>query len=178
MSVLRTRVVEPAVVALGGNLGDRAATLESAVAGLRATDGVDVVAVSRFLETPALRPWGVDPSAPAYLNAVVLVRSALAPLALLDRLEELEREHGRVRVERWGDRTLDLDLIDFGGLTRGSERLTLPHPRAHERDFVLRPWVEVDPDAELPGHGRVDALLARLDGDGTGPDSTAARAER
>jgi 7,8-dihydro-6-hydroxymethylpterin-pyrophosphokinase len=83
--------------------------------------------------------------------------------ALVDLLLSIERRHGRVRTERWGDRTLDLDLIDVAGLTLDSERLTLPHPRAHERDFVLRPWLSVDPHAVLAGHGEVATLLAGLE---------------
>jgi len=79
-------------------------------------------------------------------------------------LRRLEDEFGRVRTERWGDRTLDLDLIVFGEGVQADPELTLPHPRAHERDFVLRPWLVADPLAELPGHGRVDGLLAALDG--------------
>lgn len=152
-----------AVIALGGNLGDREDTLDSAVRALGATEGVHVVAVSDWIETAALRPWGIDPDAPAYLNGVAVVDTVLGPQALLDVLNAIERDHGRIRGERWGDRTLDLDLVDHGGRTLHTERLTLPHPRAHDREFVLRPWVAVDPDAQLVGHGRVADLLARLD---------------
>lgn len=164
MSRLRTRIRTRAVVALGANLGDRAATLHSAATALAAADGVDLTAISGTIETPALRPDGVDPDAPPYLNAVALVRTTLRAEPLLDLLLRIEREHGRVRTERWGDRTLDLDLIDFGGLTRATDRLTLPHPHASERAFVLRPWLEVDPDAVLVGQGRVADLLAALEG--------------
>ena len=115
------------------------------------------------IETVAVRPDGEDPDAPAYLNAVVLVRTTLPPRKLLALLNDLERENGRVRGERWGDRTLDLDIIDYAGMQSTSDDLTLPHPRAHERTFVLRPWVEVAPDAVLPGHGRIADLLAELE---------------
>ena len=81
---------------------------------------------------------------------------------LLDALNDIESRHGRVRAERWGSRTLDLDLIAYGGVASDDPRLTLPHPRAHERDFVLGPWVSVDPDAQLVGHGRVADLVERL----------------
>jgi 2-amino-4-hydroxy-6-hydroxymethyldihydropteridine diphosphokinase len=91
------------------------------------------------------------------------VRTSLPPRKLLGLLNDLEREHGRVRGERWGDRTLDLDIIDYAGRQSSSEDLTLPHPRAHERTFVLRPWVEVAPEAELPGRGRIADLLAELE---------------
>lgn len=164
MSVTRRLIEAPAVIALGGNLGDRKATMLAAVRELAETRGIEVTAISRVIETAALRPSGVDPDAPAYLNAVVLVTTTLTPGDLLTALNRIEQAHGRVRSERWGDRTLDLDIIDFAGISSSSERLTLPHPRAFERDFVLRPWLEVDPDAELPGHGSVAALVAGLEG--------------
>jgi len=158
--------VRRAVVALGANLGDRAATASSALEALAATEGVELVAVSTPIETVALRLSGRDPDAPGYLNAVVLLRTALDPEQLLTELGRIEDEHGRVRLERWGDRTLDLDLIDCDGIEYESARLSLPHPRAHERDFVLRPWVEIEPDAVLPGHGPIAELLAGLDAGG------------
>ncbi len=164
MSVTRRLIEAPAVIALGGNLGDRKATMLAAVRELAETQGIEVTAISRVIETAALRPSGVDLDAPAYLNAVVLVTTTLTPGDLLTALNRIEQAHGRVRSERWGDRTLDLDIIDFAGISSSSERLTLPHPRAFERDFVLRPWLEVDPDAELPGHGSVAALVAGLEG--------------
>jgi 2-amino-4-hydroxy-6-hydroxymethyldihydropteridine diphosphokinase len=153
----------PAVIAYGGNLGDRRATVLAAVADLAAADGVEVTAVSDAIETVALRPHGEDPTAPAYLNGVVLVRTTLSPDDLLALLHRIEAEHGRVRAEHWGDRTLDLDLVDYDGERRDDPVLTLPHPRAAERTFVLRPWHQVDPDAVLPGHGRVADLLAALE---------------
>ncbi len=156
----RMRVVLPAVIALGANLGPREETLRSAVAAIAALDGVTVVAASGIVESHAVKPDGVDERSPDYLNAVLLVRSALDPEQLLDELNRIEAEHGRVRAERWGDRTLDLDLIDFGGIAQNTERLTLPHPRAWERPFVLVPWREVAPEAELRGHGRIAALPA------------------
>ena len=156
----RMRVVLPAVIALGSNLGDREGNLRSAVAAIAALDGVTVTAASGIVESFAVKPAGVDEAAPNYLNAVLLARSSLDPEQLLDALNRIEAEHGRVRAERWGDRTLDLDLIDFGGIAQTSDRLTLPHPRAWERPFVLVPWRQVDPGAELRGHGRIDALPA------------------
>lgn len=163
MNVQLRHVEADAVIAIGSNLGDRAATFQAAVRALAEADGVEVTAISTPIETVAVRPDGEDPDAPAYLNAVVLVRTTLAPRKLLALLNDLEREHGRVRGERWGDRTLDLDIIDYAGMQTSSEDLTLPHPRAHERTFVLRPWVEVAPDAVLPGHGRIADLLAELE---------------
>lgn len=164
MNVQLRRIEADAVVAIGSNLGDRTATFAAAVRALADTDGVEVTAISTPIETVAVRLDGEDAEAPAYLNAVVLVRTTLAPRALLAVLHDIERAHGRVRGERWGDRTLDLDIIDYAGLQLASDDLTLPHPRAHERTFVLRPWVEVASEAVLPGHGRVADLLAELEG--------------
>jgi 2-amino-4-hydroxy-6-hydroxymethyldihydropteridine diphosphokinase len=156
----RLRVELPAVLSLGSNLGDREATLREAIADIVRIDGVTVLAASGLVESAAVKPDGVDESAPAYLNAVVTVRSALDPDALLSALNAIEQRHGRVRDERWGDRTLDIDIVDFGGLRVESDRLTLPHPRAAERSFVLVPWLEIDPKATLNAHGRVADLPA------------------
>jgi len=163
MSVLKRQIEQPAVVAFGANQGDRSATLHAAATELAAAVGVELVAISSLHETIALRPDGLDPDAPAYLNAVALIRTTLTPDALLEMLHVIESDHGRVRAERWGDRTLDLDIVDFAGLRRDRDGLTLPHPRAGEREFVLRPWLEVDPDAVLAGQGRVADLLAALE---------------
>lgn len=163
MNVQLRHVEADAVIAIGSNLGDRTAIFQTAVRALAEADGVEVTAISTPIETVAVRPDGEDPDAPAYLNAVVLVRTTLPPRKLLALLNDLERENGRVRGERWGDRTLDLDIIDYAGMQSTSDDLTLPHPRAHERTFVLRPWVEVAPDAVLPGHGRIADLLAELE---------------
>ncbi|MHA7985280.1 2-amino-4-hydroxy-6-hydroxymethyldihydropteridine diphosphokinase [Rathayibacter sp. CAU 1779] len=154
--------LEPAVVAFGSNLGDREATIRAAIDDLASTPGVRLDAVSPFHETAALRLDGVDEDAPRYLNGVALISTALDPHALLDELHRIEDANGRVRVERWGNRTLDLDLIAMGGRYIDDDTLVLPHPRAAEREFVLAPWLDVDPDAELPGLGRVDELLRRV----------------
>jgi 2-amino-4-hydroxy-6-hydroxymethyldihydropteridine diphosphokinase len=157
-------ITAPAVIALGANLGDRRATMLAATRELAETDGVELTAISSVIETPALKPDGVDHDAPAYLNAVALIATTLTPDALLAVLNGIENAHGRVRAERWGDRTLDLDIVDFAGIVSSSPGLTLPHPRAFERAFVLVPWLEVDADAVLPGHGRVSDLVAGLKG--------------
>ncbi len=146
------------VVALGSNLGDRLATLRAAVGQLAGTDGVRVTAVSSPVESAAVKPDGVDESAPAYLNAVALIETDLDPRQLLDALHRIEQDLGRVRLERWGDRTIDLDIVDFAGRELSTPGLELPHPRAWERPFVVRPWLDVDPDAVLPGRGRVADL--------------------
>jgi 2-amino-4-hydroxy-6-hydroxymethyldihydropteridine diphosphokinase len=152
--------VTRAVIAFGANLGDREATIAAATRELAGSDGIELVAVSPVYETAAVKPTGVDPDAPGYLNGVILIETSLDPHALLDLLQRLEVEHGRVRDERWGDRTLDLDLIDFGAREFADERLELPHPRAWQRAFVLQPWLDIDPDAVLVGRGPVAALRA------------------
>jgi len=161
-----------AILSLGSNLGDREAIIRDAVRAIGEIEGVALLAASGFVQTPALKPEGVDEEAPAYLNVALSVRTELTPDLLLDALNEIEREHGRVRLVRWGDRTLDIDIIVFDDLVRADDRLTLPHPRASERAFVLAPWLQVDPDAEIPGRGRADALLAA-----TGEDVQAYEAE-
>lgn len=158
------RAAVEAVVALGANLGDREATLRAAVDDLGRLPLVDGVRVSTVVESVALTPEGPDASEPAYLNAVALVHTRLAPSVLLSFLHAIEARHGRERRERWGARTLDLDLVAYGDVVSDDPALQLPHPRAAQRDFVLVPWLELDPDAAVPGAGRVDALLARLRG--------------
>ncbi|KNX36158.1 2-amino-4-hydroxy-6-hydroxymethyldihydropteridine diphosphokinase [Luteipulveratus halotolerans] len=167
----------PVVIAAGANLGDRAATLRAAVQALVATEGLELVRVSPLVETD---PVG-GPDQPDYANAVIIARSRLAPATLLRRLHQIESWHGRTREIRWGARTLDLDLIQVGDpadghdLTSDDEALTLPHPRAHERAFVLVPWLAADAEARLrtpEGVQRVADLLADLDVSGVrpGPD--------
>ena len=149
-----------AVIALGSNLGDRGEFLQYALDALAELG--EVVAVSDWFESIAHTVHGVDPDAPRYLNGVALLETELEAAALLAELHRVEAEAGRERGERWADRTLDLDLIVFGELTSDAPELTLPHPRAAERVFVLAPWLDVNPDAVLPGRGRVDVLLGRL----------------
>ena len=158
----RLSIELPAVLSLGSNLGDREATIRDAVRAISAVPGIVVTAASKLVETPALKPHGVDTDAPAYLNAVVRVRTNLEPHQLLDAINAIELAHGRVRDERWGDRTLDIDIVTLGALEVHTDRLTIPHPRAADRAFVLEPWCEIEPDATIPGRGRVDALLADL----------------
>ena len=155
----RMRVRLPAVIALGSNLGDREQALRDAVAAIDSLPGVTVTAASGIVESAAMTPHGVDRSAPSYLNAVIRVRSALDPDQLLDALTVIERDLGRVRGERWSDRTIDLDIIAFTGATRDGERLTIPHPRAWQRRFVLEPWLEIAPSAKLAGRGPVADLI-------------------
>lgn len=156
----RMRVGHPAVLAFGANLGDRAANIRDAVEALRATPGIRVETVSPLYETPALKPDGIDDAAPAYLNAVAVIDTVLDPLALLHTVNAVEDGLGRVREEHWGDRTIDIDIVDYDGIVSDDERVTLPHPRAHERAFVLVPWLAIDPEARLTGRGRVADLAA------------------
>ncbi|UUT34508.1 2-amino-4-hydroxy-6-hydroxymethyldihydropteridine diphosphokinase [Microbacterium elymi] len=156
----------PVVIALGANLGDRDGTLDAAAAELRALPLTDRVRVAEPISSIAIKPDGPDAAAPRYLNSVATLRTRLAPSVLLAALHEIEARHGRVRAERWGDRTLDLDIIAYGAVLSADPALTLPHPRAAERSFVLAPWLALDPDAELPGAGPVRALLDRLGEDG------------
>ncbi|MBC7519120.1 MAG: 2-amino-4-hydroxy-6-hydroxymethyldihydropteridine diphosphokinase [Microbacteriaceae bacterium] len=162
----RMRIELEAVIALGSNLGDRERTLREAVAAIAELDGVVLTAASEIVESAALKPEGVDAAAPRYLNAIVTARSALDPEVLLDALNDIEHRLGRVRAERWGDRTIDLDIVSMGAMTLSSARLTLPHPRAAERAFVLQPWLQLDPQACVPGEGAgtgpVGELLGRV----------------
>lgn len=151
-----------AVVALGANLGERRETLAAAAADLQRLPLVSAVRMSKPMESVAVTVDGPDPEAPGYLNAVAIVTTRLAPTVLLSYLHAIEDRHGRVRRERWGHRTLDLDLIAYGDVVCDTPTLTLPHPRAAERDFVLAPWLSIDPDASLAGAGRVADLLDRI----------------
>lgn len=153
-----------AVISLGSNLGNRLETLQGAVDALEDTPGLRVKAVSPVYET---EPWGVDPgSQPSYFNAVAVIRTTLPPGSLLERAQAVEEAFHRVRDERWGPRTLDVDIVAYAGVVSADPELTLPHPHAHERAFVLAPWHDVDPEAELPGQGPVDELLSALAYDG------------
>ena len=144
------------VLSLGSNMGNRAAHLAAGRAVV--TDEFPLVAASSIYETA---PVGVDDQ-PAFLNQVLLVEADDAD-ALLATAHRAEETRGRLRSRRWGPRTLDVDVVSVDGLSSASPRLTLPHPRAHERAFVLVPWLEIDPEAELPGYGRIAALVRRLD---------------
>src|SRR4051794_32983590 len=148
-----------AVLSLGSNLGDRAAHLAAALELIGAQ--FPVVAVSPTSETAPVGPA----DQPAYLNlvAVVAANDAEALLAAAHRAEETR---GRIRARRWGPRTLDVDVVTVDAMQSLSPRLTLPHPRAAERAFVLVPWLDLDPDAELPGAGPVRSLVRRLDTSG------------
>lgn len=148
------------VLALGSNLGDSSAIFIDAMKQI--AEFVTKIRASSFYRTA---PVG-GPTQPDYLNAVLLGVTELDQEELLRKLQAIEASHGRLRTEHWGARTLDIDLIDFDSTFWQSETLILPHPRAHERAFVLTPWNEVDPGAMLIGHGSVRSLLAKIDSSG------------
>ena len=152
-----------AYVGLGSNLGDRAAHLADAVERLRRTPAVRVTALSSLLENLAI---GGPAGSPPFLNAVVELRTTLSPHALLQAMQAIEADLGRVRHERWGPRTIDLDLLLFGDRTIESTDLTVPHPLMHARRFVLQPLAEIAPTAFHPSsRTTVAALLERLNAD-------------
>ncbi|GAA2724480.1 MULTISPECIES: 2-amino-4-hydroxy-6-hydroxymethyldihydropteridine diphosphokinase [Streptomyces] len=153
-----------AVISIGSNLGNRLETLQGAIDALEDTPGLRVKAVSHVYET---EPWGVEAgSQPSYFNAVVLVKTTLPPDSLLERGHAIEEAFERVRDERWGPRTLDVDIVTYQDVVSDDPRLTLPHPRAHERAFVLVPWYDVDPEAVVPGHGALADLLTTVGKEG------------
>ncbi|MFJ8535896.1 2-amino-4-hydroxy-6-hydroxymethyldihydropteridine diphosphokinase [Streptomyces sp. NPDC093591] len=156
-----------AVISLGSNLGNRLETLQGAIDALEDTPGVRIKAVSPVYET---EPWGVEPgSQPSYFNAVVVLKTTLPPSSLLERAQAVEEAFHRVRDERWGARTLDVDIVAYADVISDDPALTLPHPRAHERAFVLAPWHDVEPQAQLPGRGPVADLLAGVTRHGVEP---------
>ncbi len=145
-----------AVIALGANIGDPKAQMDLAVAMLR--EATEVISVSEYFSTKPVS----DIEQPDYLNAVCIVESELPAMDLLSLLHGIEKALGRQRLEKWGPRAIDLDLIQYGSLLSSADELKLPHPRAHERRFVLEPWVSIDPEAILLTHGKISELLVQL----------------
>ena len=145
-----------AVIALGAILEEPEEAVEIAIALLK--DSTELLARSSIYVT---RPVGGPPQ-PDYMNAVCIVESDLPASDLLKLLHGIEKSMGRVRIEKWGPRVIDLDLIQYGSILSEDVDLSLPHPRAHERRFVLEPWLEIEPDAVLITHGRVRDILAQL----------------
>ncbi len=152
-----TRSSDRVFIGLGSNLGDPEATVRAGVDAIAALDRVRLVQVSSLYRSA---PVGFA-AQPDFVNAVAEIRTALSPLHLLQALQAIEHRHGRVREFRNGPRTLDLDLLVFGELRLHVEGLVVPHPRAHERAFVLRPLAEIAPDCVIPGQGAVAELAAR-----------------
>lgn len=154
------RPISSCVLSLGSNLGDRFELLSSAVEALRDTPDLIVVDVSPVYRTA---PVGVGDEHGDFLNIVAIVETTMQPETLLDRVNAIEHAYGRVRWDPSAPRTLDIDLITMGQHRLETPRLTLPHPRAHLRGFVLVPWHDVEPDALLGDHGRIARLLDGLD---------------
>lgn len=143
-----------AVIALGANLGEADMALIEALRVISELPHTQVIASSRIFRTA---PIG-GPEQPDYRNAVAIISTQLTPVELLSALNAIENAHGRERSVRWGPRTLDLDIITFDDLRSDDPYLTLPHPRAHERAFVLMPWCDADPNAQWVDGRRIDAM--------------------
>lgn len=145
-----------AVIALGSNIGNPTENLDLALALLR--EATDVKKVSSYYIT---KPVGYEHQ-PDFVNAVCIIETELPAMNLLNMLHGIEKAMGRERTIKWGPRTLDLDIIQYGSMLSSAEELTLPHPRAHERKFVLEPWHEIEPDAILLTYGKIADLLSKL----------------
>lgn len=143
------------VLSLGSNLGDRLDNLQEGIDALFDAPGLEFIALSPVYET---KPVG-GPEQGDFLNVVIVADSRVAPRSLLERVLNIEESMDRTRDVRWGPRTLDIDIVMMGDVTSDEPELMLPHPRAHERAFVLVPWSDVEPDAALPGRGPVTGLL-------------------
>jgi len=148
-----------AFVGIGSNLGDRETNLRRAIELLDEEEGIEVAAVSEIRETEPVGPVAQGP----FLNGAVEVETSLPPRELLERLLSVEERLGRVRVERFGPRTIDLDLLLYGRDRLDEPGLTVPHPRLHERRFALEPLSDLDPALEIPELGPISALLAELE---------------
>jgi 2-amino-4-hydroxy-6-hydroxymethyldihydropteridine diphosphokinase len=146
------------VIALGSNVGDRLDNLQGALDALFDSPGLTFLTVSPVFETT---PVG-GPEQADYLNAVLIAATSLPARTVLERCHAVETSFGRARSQHWGPRTLDLDLIVYGDVVSDDPELTLPHPRAHERAFVLAPWQAADPAGHIPGRGRVPDLLNQI----------------
>lgn len=156
---MRTR----AVLALGSNLGDREQHLREALTAIENLPATKLIATSSFLETVAITEVGEDQSRPSYINAVAIVETELSAHELHNLTSQIENSLGRVRETKWQDRTIDVDVIVYGNAEINSKDLVIPHPRAHLRLFVLKPWFELQPEAEIPGHGKIASLIAELE---------------
>ena len=144
------------IIALGSNIGEPRENLDLAIALLR--EATEVIRVSSYYVT---KPVGYEDQ-PDFVNAVCIIESELPAIELLNMLHGIEKAMGRERTIKWGPRTIDLDIIQYGTLLSNSPELTLPHPRAHERKFVLEPWLEIEPEAVLLTHGKIADLLTKL----------------
>jgi 2-amino-4-hydroxy-6-hydroxymethyldihydropteridine diphosphokinase len=146
------------VLALGSNLGNRRNWIIQALARISANQAMNLSNVSGIYESKALTLAGVDSTKPKYLNCVAQIETDLKPEQLLLALQKIEKDLGRKRKERWGDRNIDIDIIDYDHIKYTSATLALPHPQAQHRSFVIVPWYEMDEWAELQGYGRIERL--------------------
>lgn len=151
-----------AYVGLGSNFGRSVHNVRAALRQLSALPSTRLIAAASLYRSSPVGPR----NQPDFVNTVAVLETALEPLTLLAHLQRVERQHGRVRLQRWGRRTLDLDLLLYDGLTVGHPRLQVPHPRMHERLFVLAPLHELNPRLSIPGKGAVSRLLEGLSGKG------------
>jgi len=151
-------VANRVVLALGSNLGNRRRWLVLALAHLSLDEKIELIDVSGVYESKALTLSGVDSTKPRYLNCVAEISTEYKPEQLLNVLQNIELKLGRKKRERWGNRNIDIDIIKFGEISYRSEKLTIPHPQAANRAFVIVPWYEMNQDAELPGIGKISKL--------------------
>lgn len=154
-----------AAIGLGSNMGDRLAHLQSAIDALNSATATQVHSVSPVFETD---PVG-GPEQDDYLNAVAVIKTVLSPEQLLAVTQQIELDANRERKEYWGPRTLDIDILAMDNEKFETTNLVLPHPRAHERAFVLVPWATLDPDFQIPGHASVSECLSKVDSSGVRP---------
>lgn len=153
------RKVTEAFIALGSNLGNREDEIIRAIREINSLRGTRVTGISRFYSNPPMGPQ----DQPDYLNGAVRAETSLDALQLLDLLQGIEKWHGRIKTRRWGERCIDLDIALFGNAVINEERLTVPHLGIEQRDFVLRPLLDIDPDLRLPSGEKVSDLLSELD---------------
>jgi 2-amino-4-hydroxy-6-hydroxymethyldihydropteridine diphosphokinase len=147
-----------AVLALGSNLGNRRQWIIKALAAIKLTNGIDLVEISPLVESKALTLAGFDSSKPKFLNCVAEIETSLNPENLLAAVQGIEQLLGRKKLERWGDRNIDIDIITYASQLYRSVDLVIPHPEAAKRAFVIVPWYLMDQKAELPGVGSIEKL--------------------
>jgi len=147
-----------AVLALGSNLGNRRQWLVKALAAVKLTKGIELLQISPIVESKALTLAGVDSTKPKFLNCVAEIETSLKPEQLLKALQTIEKRLGRKKLERWGDRNIDIDILTYGSISFRSADLVIPHPEIANRAFVIVPWYLMDQKAELPGYGSIAKL--------------------
>ena len=151
-----------AVLALGSNLGNRRQWLVKALAAVKVTKGIEFLQISPIVESKALTLSGFDSTKPKFLNCVAEIETSLKPEQLLKALQAIEQNLGRKKLERWGDRNIDIDILTYGSITFRSATLVIPHPEITNRAFVIVPWYLMDQKADLPGYGSIGQLAGIL----------------